>query len=71
MVNQKGKHNRSLKVAVQGPYYYSPSLIHSFISIILTAFLLSFLVPSDLPKDRNFKTGPPSWGLDAKLTILF
>jgi hypothetical protein len=25
---KKGKHNRSLKVAVQGPDYYGPPLIH-------------------------------------------
>jgi hypothetical protein len=29
-VNQKGKHNRSLKVTVQEPDYYGPPLTHSF-----------------------------------------
>jgi hypothetical protein len=28
---KKGKHNRSLKVTVQGPDYYGPSFMHSFI----------------------------------------
>jgi hypothetical protein len=32
-VNQKENNNRSLKVAVQGPDYWGPLLVHSFIHI--------------------------------------
>jgi hypothetical protein len=35
-LTKKGKYNRSLKVAVQGPDYYGPPLMHSFILYLAT-----------------------------------
>jgi hypothetical protein len=38
-VNEKGKHNRSLKVTVQGSDYYGPPVIHSFNDDVLKSRL--------------------------------
>jgi hypothetical protein len=79
MVNQKGKHNISVMVAVQGPDYYRPPLhIHSFILGVgyNTTILISQLTfcrsdePSGCcPSNTRITGSIPTYGADVYLRL--